>query len=84
MRLAILSDIHANLPALEAVCATLEGKTDRQKNPHPKPTLAYAAWVCARLGGWTGYYGKPGPVVTLQGFLRFKAMHHGWKLGRLV
>ena len=74
----------ADLPALEAVCATLEGKTDRQKNPHPKPTLAYAAWVCARLGGWTGYYGKPGPVVTLQGFLRFKAMHHGWKLGRLV
>ena len=74
----------ADQPALEAVCATLEGKTERQKNPHPKGSLAYASWVCARLGGWTGYYGKPGPVVVLQGFLRFKAMLHGWKLARLV
>ena len=48
-------------PLLEAFCATLEGKTERQKNPHPKGSLAYAAWVAARLGGWTGYYGKPGP-----------------------
>ncbi len=74
----------ADQPALEAVCATLEGKTERQKNPHPKGSLAYAAWVCARLGGWTGYYGKPGPVVTLKGFLQFRAMAHGWQLGRLL
>lgn len=74
----------ADQPALEAVCATLEGNTERQRNPHPKGSLAYASWVCARLGGWTGYYGKPGPVVILQGFLRFKAMLHGWTLGRLV
>jgi hypothetical protein len=74
----------ADQPALEAVCATLEGKTDRQKNPHAKASLAYATWVCARLGGWTGYYGKPGPIVVLNGFLRFKAMLHGWKLGRVV
>ena len=40
---------------LEAFCNKLQGKTERQKNPHPKGSLAYAAWVCARLGGWTGY-----------------------------
>lgn len=57
---------------LEAYCAKLEGKTERQKNPHPKGSLAYAAWVCARLGGWTGYYGKPGPVVMLQGWLEIQ------------
>jgi hypothetical protein len=74
----------ADQPALEAICASLEGKTTPQQNPHPKASLAYAAWVCARLGGWTGYYRPAGPVVTLQGFLRFKAMRHGWKLGRLV
>jgi Transposase DDE domain len=74
----------ASQPALEAICATLEGKTDRQKNPHPKTSLAYAAWVCARLGGWTGYYDKPGPVVTLQGFMRCKAMLQGWQLAALV
>ncbi|MEG3147984.1 hypothetical protein U1839_25320, partial [Sphingomonas sp. RT2P30] len=50
-----------------------EGKTERQKNPHPKGSLAYAAWVCARLGGWTGYYGKPGPAVMLNGWLEIQA-----------
>src|SRR3546814_13387920 len=52
-------------PLLEAFCAKLQGKTQRQKQPHPKGSLAYAAWVCARLGGWTGYYGKPGPLAML-------------------
>ena len=71
-------------PALEAICATLEGKTERQKNPHPKGSLAYAAWVCARLGGWNCYYGKPGPIVTLRGVLKLQAMLQGWDLGRLA
>jgi hypothetical protein len=62
---------------LDACCARLEGKTERQKNPHPKGSLAYAAWVCARLGGWTGYYGKPGPIVMLEGWLEFQAMKRG-------
>jgi hypothetical protein len=66
--------------ALEAVSASLEGKTARQKNPHPRGSLAYAAWVFARLGGWTGYYGKPGPVVMLQGLVQFHAIKHGWSL----
>lgn len=61
-----------DLPLLQAYCAKLEGKTERQKNPHPKGSLAYAAWVCARLGGWTGYYGKPGPLVMLQGWLEIQ------------
>jgi hypothetical protein len=71
-------------PALEALCPTLEGKTAKQQNPHRKGSLAYACWVCARLGGWTCYYGKPGPVVMLAGYYRFKAIEEGWALGRLV
>jgi len=71
-------------PAMEAICEDLEGATDRQKNPHPRGSLAYATWVCARLGGWNCYYGEPGPVVILRGFLRFRAMAHGWNLGRLL
>lgn len=67
-------------PALERVCKSLEGKTAKQKNPHPKSSLAYAAWVFARLGGWTGYYGKPGPVVMLRGLTQFHAIKHGWSL----
>jgi hypothetical protein len=62
-----------DLPLIDAYCAKLEGKTERQKNPHPRGSLAYAAWVCARLGGWTGYYGKPGPVVILEGWLELHA-----------
>lgn len=71
-------------PALEALSRRLEGRTARQKNPHPKGSLAFAAWVCARLGGWTGYYGKPGPVVTLQGLIRFQAIQEGWNLRGVV
>jgi hypothetical protein len=67
-------------PALEAASSRLEGKTLRQKNPHPKGSLAYAAWVCARLGGWTGYYGKPGPLVMLRGLHQFRAIQLGWSL----
>ena len=62
-----------DIPLLEAFCAKLEGKTQRQKNPHPKGSLSYAAWVCARLGGWTGYYGKPDPIVMLEGWLEIQA-----------
>ena len=57
---------------LRAHCRRLEGKTERQKNPHPEGSLAYAAWICARLGGWTGYYGKPGPIVMLNGWTEFQ------------
>ncbi len=70
--------------ALEAVSTELEGKTKKQKNPHPKGSLAFAAWVCARLGGWTGYYGKPGPVVMLRGLHYFRAIQQGWSLARFV
>jgi hypothetical protein len=66
-----------DIPLLEAFCAKLEGKTERQKNPHSKGSLAYAAWVCARLGGWTGYYGKPGPIVMLNGWLSFQDAKQG-------
>jgi len=69
-------------PLLEAFTAKLEGKTQRQKNPHPPGSLAYGAWVCARLGGWTGYYGKPGPIVILEGWLYFQAAKHGAIISR--
>jgi hypothetical protein len=69
-------------PILEAVSAKLEGKTDRQRNPHPKGSLAFAAWVIARLGGWTGYYGKPGPKVMRIGLAEFRAIKYGTTLAQ--
>jgi hypothetical protein len=69
-------------PVLEAVSAKLAGKTERQRNPHPKGSLAFAAWVIARLGGWTGYYGKPGAQVMRRGLQDFRAIKYGATLGR--
>jgi hypothetical protein len=70
----------AEQPAMAAICASLEGKTPRQKNPHPPDCVAWASWICARLGGWNGYYGKPGPIVIHNGLLRLKTMLQGWNL----
>jgi hypothetical protein len=67
----------ADQPILEAVSAQLEGKTSKQKNPHPSGSLAFAAWVIARLGGWTGYYGKPGPQVMRRGLDDFQRIKYG-------
>jgi hypothetical protein len=66
-------------PLIEAVCADYQGPnpTKRQTNPHPKGTMAFATWVIARLGGWTGYYGKPGPRVLNRGLREFRAIKYG-------
>lgn len=67
-------------PILEAISDRLEGKTTRQKNPHPKGSLAFAAWVIARLGGWTGYYDKPGPKTMRRGLEDFQRIKYGTSL----
>jgi hypothetical protein len=67
-------------PVLEALSAQLEGATAKQKNPHPRGTLAFAAWVIARLGGWTAYYGKPGPKVMRLGLQDFRRIKYGTTL----
>jgi hypothetical protein len=67
----------ADQPLFEALSADLEGKTARQQNPHPKGSLAFAAWVIGRLGGWTGYYGKPGPLVMRRGLDDFQRIKYG-------
>jgi hypothetical protein len=71
----------ADQPILEAVSAQLEGKTAKQENPHSRGSLAFAAWVIARLGGWTGYYGKPGPQVMRRGLDDFQRIKYGASLG---
>jgi hypothetical protein len=69
-----------DLPILEAISVKLEGKTARQQNPHPKGSLGFGAWVIARLGGWTGYYGKPGPKVMRRGLDDFRRIKFGTAL----
>ena len=69
-------------PVIEAICRKYQGEapTKRQTNPHPRGTLAYATWVIARLGAWTGYYGKPGPLVLSRGLQKYHAIKYGTKI----
>jgi Transposase DDE domain len=68
------------IDTIEALSPTLEGRVERQKNPHPPRSLAQAAWVIARLGGWHCYGAPPGPITMRRGLERFHAIH----LGRML
>ena len=58
--------------------ARLQGKTARQTNPHPTRTLAWAAWIIAKLGGWHEYEAKPpGPITFHNGLAYFRALASG-------
>jgi hypothetical protein len=73
--------LEPEIETLEVLVPTLEGKTKRQKNPHPVRSLARASWVIARLGGWNCYYKPPGPITFRRGMEQFKAIHRGRLLG---
>lgn len=70
------------LETLAALNPDLEGKTAAQKNPHPPRSLAWAAWVIAKLGGWDGYASSrpPGPITFQNGLKAFQAIALGWSL----
>jgi len=65
---------------LAALNPTLEGATERQRNPRPPRSLAWAAWPIARLGGWNCYYKPPGPITFRRGMEQFYAIHRGRQL----
>jgi len=65
---------------LERLSRKLEGKTQRQKNPHPPGSLAFVAWIAARLGGWNCYYKPPGPKTMRYGWNQLAARLEGYAL----
>jgi len=67
---------------LDALIRSLEGKTEKQQNPHPPDSLARLAWAVARLGGWSGYSSQspPGPKTMRWGWQRFLNALQGWHL----
>ena len=65
---------------LQRLSKKLEGKTGRQKNPHPPGSLAFVAWIAARLGGWNCYYKPPGPKTMRRGWDRLTATMEGYVL----
>lgn len=67
-------------PALERLSKTREGKTERQQNPHPPDSLAFVAWIAARLGGWNCYGKPPGPKTMRDGWDHLAAILEGYLL----
>ena len=67
---------------LTALNHQLEARSKRLTNPHPPDTLAWAAWIIARLGGWDGYQSSrpPGPITFKNGLEYFHAVAAGWTL----
>jgi hypothetical protein len=74
----------ADMPALHQLNASMEGRTEKLKNPHDPQTLAWVVWIVARLGGWSGYtsrgYKPPGPKTIHHGLLRLDQILLGWHL----
>lgn len=67
---------------IAALNKKLSGNTEKSKNPHPPKTLAFAAWVIARLGGWKGYQNRkpPGPITFVNGLGKFYNILEGYYL----
>lgn len=95
MQLTLAREGHSPRPAndcfdaqeqelLEQVGPTLEGKTVKQRNPHAKTSLAWAAWIVARLGGWNGYASErpPGPITMHRGLRALAHIRRGWVIAR--
>jgi hypothetical protein len=67
------------IETLRAINKTMKGRTELQKNQHRPNTLAWAAWIIAKLGGWTGYasHRPPGPITFHMGMARFQILANG-------
>jgi hypothetical protein len=79
VRLAFNANEVATLTALNQ---DIEARSKRLKNPHPPDSLAWAAWIIGRLGGWDGYPSSkpPGPITFKHGLEYFHAVAVGWSL----
>lgn len=79
-----LSDMFtaAEVTCLERLNARLEGRTAKQRNPHAEQSLAWGAWVIARLGGWSGFRSqrRAGPKIFHRGLERFHLTCFGIQL----
>lgn len=48
------------------------------RNPYAKESMPWAAWILARLGGWSGYekaHGRPGYKTLSKGLDKFFTWH---------
>ena len=79
---ALITFTPPEIEALKALVPELEGATAAQKNPHPRGSLAWAAWVIAKLAGWDVYKSSkpPGPTTFANGLHECRDIAQGWSL----
>ena len=74
----------AEVAALRAINDTQQGNTEKLKNPFDPDSLAWYAWIVARMGGWSGYtskgYRPAEPKTMARGLKRLDVMVAGWTL----
>ena len=70
------------LEFLHVLLNVYEGNSVQQNNPFPMNSLAWAAWIIARIGGWKGYQkaGPAGPITIKRGLEIFDQLFTGWLL----
>jgi hypothetical protein len=71
-----------DINVLEAIAPTVNGRTERLRNPFPPRSMPWAAWIIARLGGWHGASNAkpPGPITMHRGLQCFHAIALGFRL----
>ncbi len=74
------------LDCLKCVSEKYEGKTKPTRNPFIEYSLAWAAWIIARMGGWKGYRkaGPAGPITMKRGLQKFSTIFEGWLLHKAL
>lgn len=77
---------HEELNCLKGISKEYEGRTKLSQNPFKKYSLAWAAWIIGRIGGWKGYRkaGPAGPITMKRGLLKFSLLFQGWFLGKAL
>ena len=69
----------AQISTLSAIEKSYIESTPTRNNPHRNSSMAWAAWIIARLGGWDGYCSSrpPGPITYRNGLNLFYQIHRG-------
>jgi hypothetical protein len=75
----------AELEFLHVLVNVYEGSSVQQHNPFPVDSLAWAAWIIGRIGGWKGYKkaAPAGPITMKRGLKIFNDLFTGWLLQKM-
>ena len=65
-----------DLILLNLLLKQYQGRTIKQSNPFIPNSLAWAAWIIGRMGGWKGLesQGPPGIISFTEGYKKFKTI----------